>query len=429
MKRKLSCFLVFAILLCTVCILPISAYVRISYGADNLAARGELIKSGLRGGDICFTEADFRQALGVTRISSVTLLSLPEVTAGVLKVDGTPAVAGQVIDGTRLSSLSFTPASTTVEQASFTFCAGSSAGTTALTCTLRILDRINYAPTVLTVTETALRMETRSGVSVFGSMAADDPEGDELTYLVVDYPDKGYLTLTDEKSGAFRYTPHAGKSGSDSFSYVARDSYGNYSSIATVRIDVTDRGNTPVYSDMKNHPAHHAALVMTEKNIMIGQIAGGELHFLPNETLTRADFLVMAMKAAGISPAAGVERTWFDDNDEISDAVMPYVATAQLYGYVSGYFNGEGLFFEPNRAITRAEVAVILGNILNADTPAVLPVFKDASDIPAWAAADIYALTDAGILSPTEDGSIDARANITRADAALTLYALMQYEP
>ena len=428
MKRNLSCLPFLLLLFCLLLTLPTAAYTRISYGVDCLAEQSELIKSGLRGNDIRFTEADFKQALGVSRISSVTLLSLPAVTDGVLKAGGVPCVTGQVLDRAAISTLTFSPAAATVDTASFSFCVNSAVGTTALTCNLHILDRINYAPTVLTVTETALQVETRSGISVFGSMAAEDPEDDALTYLVIKYPSKGALTLTDSTKGTFRYAPYANTVGSDSFTYVARDAYGNYSSPATVRISVKERGDTEVYADMTNHPAHNAALTVTEKNIMIGEIEGAGLYFRPDGNISRADFLVMAMKAAGIKPDAGAFNTQFDDNADIAEAVRPYVATAQKYGYVHGNFDGVGLYFEPNRAITRAEAAVILNNILNADTPASLPVFADAGSIPTWAKADIYALTAAGIFSPNESGSVAAREVLTRADAARMLCAMMNYE-
>lgn len=424
MKRKLTCILILALLLCFSLILPSGAYARISYGADCLATRGELIKSGLRGRDICFTEADFKQALGVSRVSSVTLLSLPEATDGVLKVNGLAAVVGQVVSGDRLSSISFSPASSAIERAEFRFCAGSAVGTTALTCTLRILDRINYAPTVLTAPSSSLYVETRKDVRVFGRMTAEDPEGDLLTYLVISYPTKG--ALTSDENGEFCYTPNTGASGEDSFRYVARDGYGNYSGVATVRISVRAESSCSTYTDMENDPAHNAALTLTEAGIMNGEIKGDGLYFRPDETVSRAEFVVMAMKAAGIKPAAGVTRTWFDDDGKISAAERPYLATAQLYGYISGYFDGESLCFSPDKDITRAEAAVILNAMLNASVPTSLTTLADASEIPAWASSALYALTGAGIFT-AEDGHIHAQDPLTRAAAAETLAATIAY--
>lgn len=428
MKQKLSCILVFCLLLGAVAVVPAAAYVRVSYGADHLATQAELIKAALCGDSFSFSETDFKQALGVTKIENVTVLSLPPATDGTLKLGGTPVVGGQIISRDEIARLTFTPASDKMESTSFQFCANTSSGTTALTCTLRTAERVNYAPTVDTLTEAALSVHTQKEIGVYGQMKAEDPEGDRLTYLVISYPQKGSLSVLDSESGEFRYLPQAGVTGNDSFSYVARDTYGNYSSIATMSITVSARKSSLVYADMQSHAAYNAALTLAENNIMLGSLEGDSMYFHPGKEVSRGEFLVMAMKSAGIKPAAGVEKTWFDDDEAIPEAIKKYVATAQLYGYVNGSFDGKGLYFNASKSITRAEAAVILNNILDAATPTVLPTIADAAEIPGWAREAIYALYDAEIFTVTESGTMAATAAMTRADAAAALYALMQYE-
>ncbi|MBQ8351303.1 MAG: S-layer homology domain-containing protein [Clostridia bacterium] len=428
MKQKLSCILILCLLIGTLAVLPAAAYVRISYGADHLAEQAELIKTALRGDTFSFSETDFKQALGVTKIDNVTILSLPPATDGVLKLNGNPVVGGQIISRGEIAKLTFTPANDGMESTTFQFCANTPSGTTALTCTLRTAERVNYAPTVATLTEASLSVHTQKEIGVYGQMKAEDPEGDALTYLVIAYPQKGSLTVLDSGSGEFRYAPQAGMTGNDSFSYVARDAYGNYSAIATMNITVSARKSSLVYADMQNHAAYNAALVMAENNIMLGSLEGDNMYFHPGKEVSRGEFLVMAMKSAGIQPAAGVEKTWFDDDAAIPETIKKYVATAQLYGYVNGSFDGKGLYFNADKSITRAEAAVILNNILDVATPTVLPTVADASDIPGWARDAIYALYDAEIFTVTEDGAMAANATMTRADTAAALYALMQYE-
>ena len=425
MKRTLSCFLLLASLISLCLALPSGAYTRVSYGTDCLASSAELCKSGLRGQNIVFSEADFRQALGLSRIDNVTILSLPDAACGILKRGDTAVVVGQVLGREEIPSLTFCPASDTVDGASFTFCANSAAGTTAVRCTLKILDKINEGPAVAESGGAALSVSTRADVSVYGQLTATDPEGDALRYLMVSYPEKGYLHLS-ESSGLFRYTPMAGATGTDRFSYVVRDAYGNYSGIATVQIAVEARSGQGVFADMADSPAHNAALTLAEKNVMIGEIAGDGLYFRPAGTLTRADFLVMAMKCAGVRPADGATRTWFDDDDKIAAPVRPYVATAQLYGYVTGDFDGNGLYFSPDKTVTRAEAAVILNRLLGLSAPAVLPAVKQASAIPVWARPAVYALRAAGILGDGVNGAT-ATGALTREEAAAALYAVLCY--
>ena len=428
MKRKISCILIFCLLLGGVISLPIAAYTRISYGTDCLAEQAELIKTALRGDAYAFSETDFKQALGISRLQNVTVLSLPPTQDGVLALDGNPISVGQVLSRSELGKMTFTPSNAAYEGTSFEFCVNSGAGTTSLTCTLRVCDRVNYAPTVETVTEADLHVTTAKDIAVYGNMKAEDPEGDALTYLVISYPEKGVLTVLDDGNGEFRYTPATGKTGRDSFSYVARDEYGNYSRVATVSITVNKRSSALTYADMDGHVAYNAALAMAESNIMLGTLEGDHMYFDPDGTVTRGEFLVMAMKSAGKAPSAGAKETWFDDNEAIKPAIKSYVATAQLYGYVSGSFDGTGLYFKPNEPITRAEAAVMMNNILNADTPAVLPTFADSSEIPAWAREAMCTLYAVGILDTTENGGMEANALLSRAEAACALYEMTIYE-
>lgn len=428
MKRKISCILIFCLLAGMLAAIPTAAYVRISYGADHLAEQAELIKTALRGDTFRFSEADFKQALGVTKIDNVTVLSLPAATDGRLKLNGTPVTGGQIIARHEIEALTFTPASDKMESTSFTFCVNSAAGTTALTCRLRTAERVNYAPTVATQTKATLSVHTQKEIGVYGQMKAEDPEGDRLTYLITAYPKMGTLTVLDSTSGEFRYVPQAGMTGNDSFSYVARDAYGNYSTIAKMSITVSARKSELVYADMQDHAAHNAALTMAEKNIMLGSLEGDAMYFRPEGEVSRGEFLVMAMKSAGIKPVSGIEKTWFDDDASIPQTIKKYVATAQLYGYIHGSFDGKGLYFNADKSISRAEAAVIINNMLNAATPAVLPTIADASEIPGWAKEAVYALCSAGILTVTEDGTMAATTPINRGETAAALFAMMQYE-
>ena len=425
MKRKISLFLFLCLLLATLS-LPAAAYARISYGADCLAGQAELIKTALQGDSFLFSEADFKQALGVSGIRSITILSLPDPKSGSLCLDGKPISAGQIIDRADLSKMTFTPAAG-FTGASFEFCAGSTAGTTALKCTLKVTDRVNAAPTTEGARAADLYVETVKNICVYGKMYAADPEGDALTYLILSYPKKGTLAVTDAASGEFRYSPQTDKKGEDAFTYVARDAYGNYSYPTTVTLRINERSSSLVYADMEGHAAHNAALALAERSIMLGTLAGDQMYFSPDETVTRGEFLVMAMKSVGLSPAKGVRETWFDDDAEIAAPIKGYVATAQLYGYVNGSFDGNGLYFRPNDPITRAEAAVILNNLLHADTPAILPVFADSSDIPLWAREAVYALHEARVFDAAENGAWEAGKPLSRAQAASALYAAMQY--
>ena len=237
--------------------------------------------------------------------------------------------------------------------------------------------------------------------------------------------------MNDRAAGKYTYLPENGFSGRDSFTYVVYDKYGNYSSSCTVGLKISEPSTSVVYSDMVGHQANCAAIAMTEKGIMSGTSVGGVSYFYPNAEVSRVDFLVMAMNAAGITDLPTVSSSGFYDDASISASAMPYVAAAKQLGYVKGSSDSSGnLCFNPDEKITRAEAALIVDNIMNgksylSSTQTVKAVFKDAYDIPAWAESSVETLNTLGILLD-DGGNINAKDIMTKAQSAQMLTYMMQ---
>ena len=235
MKKRVFMLLCILLLLAGTA-LSVSAFT-LTRATVHLTDEVTLIKTGLVGEDILFCEADIKQALGVTDFESITVTSLPDPSLGVLKLGGVRVTVGQTVLKEHLPLLRFTPSGELTNEATFHFTAGSLAGGAEIPCILRFLPRVNYAPTVKGA---ALSAGAQDSTAIYGTLSGADPEGDDLTFLVVAYPKKGTLTVTDSTGGDFVYRPRAGYTGKDSFSYVVRDSYGNYSSVASVTVTVGD---------------------------------------------------------------------------------------------------------------------------------------------------------------------------------------------
>ena len=384
-----------------------------------LAEQNAMAMAGLRGNPLKMDGEDFARAMNLSKVSSLTITQTPPVTDGELRVGSTVVNNGQTIRDGNLSLLTYVAGSSDIRTSSFRFQVNGSP--VEMTCKLYLLDQVNQSPTLDLVPETFLSVSTHRNVTLYGTLPCHDPEGDETIVEIVSYPETGILTLTDRKTGAYTFTPDENTSGKDSFIYVARDIYGNYSAAATVSLKITKPSTSVVYADMANSPAYNAALTMTEEGIMGGTQVGAATYFYPDQTVSRGEFLVMAMNAVGMTEMKPVSRTVFADDGEIHGEMKNYVAAAYELGYVKGEVDANGrLCFAPNRAITRAEAAVILGNLLDPATPTVKPVFSDSSQIPAWAEASVNALTFMGIMNTT-DGNISPLASLTRADAAQIL--------
>lgn len=386
-----------------------------------LAEQSGMAKAGLTGGSISFEADDFARALNLSRVTEITVTQAPPATDGELLCGTNVVTAGSTISGSGLSQLCYTPR-TDGASSSFRFRVGTAPY--EITCKLYLLDSYNYAPTLSMVPKTALQVSTHRNVTLYGTLPCYDPDGDQTVIEIVSFPEKGLLTLTDPETGEYTYSPGTSYTGKDSFRYVARDVYGHYSAAATVSLEIVKPASTVVYHDILDAPCYNAALSMTDAGIMSGTQVGAYQYFYPERTVSRAEFCVMAMNALGIHEVTDGDPAVFSDNAEIPTAMRGYVSTAYELGYIRGLYRDDTLCFEPNRAITRAEAAVMLGNMIDVDSPTLSPVFTDSADLPAWAASSLSSLAAMGILD-TDCGYIDPAEPVTRAAAAEMLCNLM----
>src|SRR5690606_4315918 len=82
-----------------------------------------------------------------------------------------------------------------------------------------------------------LRLFAYEGSVISGVLAASDANGDALTFSIVANGAKGAAVVTDAATGAFTYTPNAGETGTDSFTFKANDGALD-SNIATVSVTI-----------------------------------------------------------------------------------------------------------------------------------------------------------------------------------------------
>lgn len=404
---------------------PKDAQSVLSQGVQILSASTEMAVWGPRGNDVSFEAEDFSRNLNLSKIDYIKVVSLPNATEGELLMGSVCVNAGQIISGENLAHLCFSAADDTVNKASFTFSANGNGA--VITCNVHLLDGNNYAPTVSMASGATLQMSTYRDRETFGRLTAYDPDGDALVYEIVKAPQNGSILLTDREEGTYVYAPRNGFTGTDEFSYVARDVYGNYSAATTVKLRVVTSGTAVTYVDMAESKAANAAIALTEAGVMSGTQVGNQYFFYPERTVTRAELLVMAMNAAGITDVPASEKTGFDDDADIAPAIKGYVAAAYTMGYISGSLKDGKLCFLPNEEINRAEAAVMICAILGEESSGVIPTFADGADIPVWAKESIYTLNILGVMDAT-DGYISPTTPLTREQAALILDAVMRMQ-
>ncbi len=268
-----------------------------------------------------------------------------------------------------------------------------------------------------------LELTTYKGVAISSRFAAVDPEGDLVTFQIVDSPARGQITVDENDPAAFWYTPYEGKKGKDSFTYVATDSVGNTSEPATVKITIKKQSTKVTYSDMSGDPGQYAALHLAEEGVYVGRQIGSLYCFDPEASFTREEFLALAMDVAGSEPLSNVTLTGFYDDTGISAWAKGYVSAGLVCGAVKGSQNSDGqAVFNPGAPITCAEAAVIVDRLLDiGDVTSGAFSSETAGLAPVWAAQSVINMETVSVLpaNTTFDGPL------TRSEGARMLSAML----
>ena len=298
----------------------------VSPALNIIAKNNTMIKSGLIYSDVYFSENDFKKSLGINSIETIKVEELPAAEEGVLKLGTLNVTKGQSINKDYLSVLRFVPTDDTVFNAKMIFsCEG-----IEIPCVVKLIDEINYAPTFLSENDS---VNTYSNVSCYGNIRTSDPEGDITDIQIVMYPEHGTLNVTDSTRGSFKYTPTNGFVGEDEFVVVARDNYGNYSSTQTINVCVENNGI--FFKDTVGHWCENAAINLYQAGAVEVANYNEGMVFCPDDSITREEFVTIAMKALGAVTLTDTNSS-FSDNSTIDVRYRPYVATAQRMGYING---------------------------------------------------------------------------------------------
>ena len=390
---------------------------------DDAPYVADLSKNGLIGSVISFSAEDFVVRDGkASDLSSITIDTLPAPEAGILLIGGQPLEAGTVVDSSALSGLRFQSSTNpTSETAVFTFTPTFSSGKTGpqATVTLYLLTEENQAPIARN-----MDLSTYKNVAITGWFDAEDGEGDSLTFQLTSTPARGAVTVAEDGSSQFVYTPYENKTGKDSFTYVAVDPAGNVSPEAKVSIQIEKPDTKVTYADMEGNPAHKASIRLAEEGIFVGSYVNGSYFFDPDQPVSRAEFLTMAMAATGLEPLEDVTLTGFYDDEAIPTWAKGYVSSALKAGAIQGSLDQEGQpVFGSGETVTQGEATVMLDNLMGIlDVPA--EVFASESG-GHWAGQAAANLSASGVIHGGDDSAQAMADPLTRADVAELLDGAM----
>lgn len=134
--------------------------------------------------------------------------------------------------------------------------------------------------------------------------------------------------------------------------------------------------------------------------------------FKPDNTVTRAEFITMAVKAFELKPRSGkvftdISRHWAKDS----------ISTAAAHGIVSGY---DETVFGPDDPVTREQMAVVISKAARL-SGGEGKTYADSSQIADWAREAVAAASGKNIIRGYPDNTFGPRADATRAEAVTVI--------
>ena len=151
----------------------------------------------------------------------------------------------------------------------------------------------------------------------------------------------------------------------------------------------------------------------------------GEGTFSPDNTLTRGQFLVMAMRAYGLQPLQNSKNNFVDSGNTYYTG---YLAAAKSLGISDGIGNNQ---YAPEAEITRQETFALLYKILKltgelptGTTDQKIATFSDRDMIEPWAMDAVTLFVKTGVINGSH-GKLTPTGTTNRAEMAQVIYNLL----
>ncbi|MGR6836824.1 S-layer homology domain-containing protein [Syntrophomonas erecta] len=145
-----------------------------------------------------------------------------------------------------------------------------------------------------------------------------------------------------------------------------------------------------------------------------GAIAGyPDQTFKPDNTITRAEFATVLVKAFNLEAKAGKVF-----NDTVNHWGKDYIATAAAYGIVAGY---DANTFGPDDFITREQMALMIVKATGLADASEAKVFADSDKVSAWAKQAVAIASSNNIITGYPDNTYKPQGKATRAEAVTVI--------
>ncbi|MNH91121.1 Endo-1,4-beta-xylanase A precursor [compost metagenome] len=177
----------------------------------------------------------------------------------------------------------------------------------------------------------------------------------------------------------------------------------------------------PAFKDIVGSWAQAAIQALTEKGIITGT---SETTFEPDKNISRADFLLLLVKALGVKAEFNSN---FEDVKQ-SDYYYEALGISKALGITDGV---DGIRFNPKEDISRQDLMVLVaralklsGKISATGTAADLSGFTDASSVADYAVESVAVLVKEGIIEGSGN-AVNPLGKATRAEVAAMVVRIL----
>lgn len=178
--------------------------------------------------------------------------------------------------------------------------------------------------------------------------------------------------------------------------------------------DESKKTTTDVNTDYNSHWAKNAIVECFNKGIF--NDFANKTVFMPEKPTTRAEFVTALGRLMNIKPEEFNKNNFEDvDSNEFYAAFINWAASKKI---VLGV---DAKHFEPNKTLTREQMAAIIIRILKAygynfNTNLMKPIYKDDKEISDWAKEAVYALTNLGVVQGNGDATFNPKGLLKRGE-------------
>lgn len=173
------------------------------------------------------------------------------------------------------------------------------------------------------------------------------------------------------------------------------------------------------FNDIKGHWAESYINEAVQKGFVQGYPDGT---FIPDKSVTRAEFTAMVNKALKNTATSSISFTDVPSNEWFYSDISKAVAAT----YVAGYDNNT---FLPNSPITRQEAAVVISRIVPTyGSSGNLSAYGDSSSVADWAYTAFQKVNGKQYIGAYDDGNLHPLDKLTRAQTAKIICDILNKE-